>query len=150
MNLARYHDKPVRIVDVDGADFEGVAQYDSAEYCEIELGHAEEALEIENWVFYRKDILAVELLTGDGENGPFSAPYGRIERCNLEDGEDAVEDELQSDEPVHALRMLRCLEAEGGADLLGSEKVRDALEALVSYGDGEAKALAGRLLARDR
>ena len=59
-DLSAFDGAFVRITCRDGGVFDGVCAYDSDEYCEIELGADEDALEIDNWVFYRSDIRTVE------------------------------------------------------------------------------------------
>lgn len=60
INLSAFDGAFVRITCDDADVFEGVCTYDSDEYCEIEFGNTEDALEIDNWIFYRSRIRAVE------------------------------------------------------------------------------------------
>lgn len=62
MKLSDYDGKLVRLTDDNGQVFDGEAVWDSAEYCFHEYGEEEEALRIDNWLFYRSQIQSVELL----------------------------------------------------------------------------------------
>ena len=66
MKLSDYEEKPVRLTDVQGQVFDGEAVWDSESYCLHEYGEEEEALRIDNWLFYKSQIRRVELL-GDRE-----------------------------------------------------------------------------------
>ena len=50
----------VRIIDGEGLAFEGRCELDDAEYCLHEYGRAEDALNIDNWLFYGSDIQKAE------------------------------------------------------------------------------------------
>lgn len=60
MNLRAYDDLYLRLTTKDGEVFDGTAEYLSAEYCEVEYGCAEDALEIDDWLFYESQIRSVE------------------------------------------------------------------------------------------
>ena len=62
MDLSAYDEKKVRIRTVWGETFEGEAVFDSEEYCEHEYGWAEDSLKLDNWLFRRSDIDAIELI----------------------------------------------------------------------------------------
>ncbi len=109
MNLKKYDKKCIRLSCIDGKDYEGKCSYYSSEYCEHEHGVKEDCLEIVNFVFYEKDIKEIKILKKKGEFGVFSAPYGEIEKVNILDGIDAIEDQLYSDEFEDVYRMLMCL-----------------------------------------
>ena len=60
MKLSSFDGRRVRITQ--GSDvFEGECSWLPPEYCDIELGREDEALQIDNWVFYKEDITRVEL-----------------------------------------------------------------------------------------
>ena len=50
----------VRIIDGEGLAFEGRCELDDAEYCLHKYGRAEDALNIDNWLFYGSDIQKAE------------------------------------------------------------------------------------------
>ena len=58
--LEKYDGKSVIIHTFDEGGFEGEATYCDREYCEIEYGRDEEALEIDDWLFYAGDIERIE------------------------------------------------------------------------------------------
>ena len=110
MELRRYDGQAVRITDTEGEVFEGVCGHKVAEYCLHEYGREEEGLSIANFLFYRDDILAIESLEGrSGPWGRFSAPWGRIEERNADEGMDCIDEELFCEEDEHVIRLLRCL-----------------------------------------
>ena len=52
----------VRLTHCDGLVFEGWCVLDDAEYCLHEYGRAEDALNIDNWLFYGSDIRKAEVI----------------------------------------------------------------------------------------
>ena len=58
--LQRVDGQWVRLTHCDGLIFEGLCRLDDAEYCFHEYGRNEDALNIDNWLFYRGDILEAE------------------------------------------------------------------------------------------
>ncbi len=62
MKLSDYDGKLVRLTDDNGQVFDGETVWDSEEYCFHEYGVEEEALRIDNWLFYKSQIRHVELL----------------------------------------------------------------------------------------
>lgn len=65
MDLLAFDNQSVRITLKNGEVFDGAATYDSDEYCMHILGVGEQALEIDNWVFYESDIESVVPLEGE-------------------------------------------------------------------------------------
>ena len=80
-DLSRFDGACVRITCTDGGVFEGMCLYNHAEYCAIELGVHEDALEIDGWVFYRSGIRAVEPI---GEKGALLWMGRPVRRIRLE------------------------------------------------------------------
>lgn len=71
----------VRVVDREGLAFEGRGEALSAEYCLHEYGRAEDALEIDGWLFYVSDIGRAEAV----EPGPVGVWMGRpLHRMRLD------------------------------------------------------------------
>ena len=79
----------VRLTHFDGLVFEGRCELDDAEYCLHEYGRAEDALNIDNWLFYGSDIQKAEAVA-PGDVGLWmgkplhrmrldAAPFARIE-----------------------------------------------------------------------
>ncbi len=61
MKLTDFDGKTVKITFDDGTVFEGECAECSAEYCFAEFGREEEALQIDDWLFYESDIAEIEL-----------------------------------------------------------------------------------------
>ena len=62
MNLSDYDGKIMRVTDPNGRVFTGFAETHFSEYCLHEFGREEEALQIGSYLFYEKDITAIETL----------------------------------------------------------------------------------------
>lgn len=60
MSLIAYYDLFLRLETIDGEIFEGFGSHCSAEYCLHEFGREEEAMQIDNWLFYVGDIRRVQ------------------------------------------------------------------------------------------
>ncbi|MCR5369892.1 MAG: hypothetical protein K6E83_04220 [Clostridium sp.] len=111
MSLSGYDNKYVRITDVDGEVFEGIAYHNSEAYCFHEFGRFEECLQLVCFLFYKSDIQKIEVMDGPtGPYGHFSAPYGALEEQAVEEGYDLIDEFFSCEEEEHVLRMLRCLE----------------------------------------
>ena len=71
----------VRLTHCDGLVFEGRCEVEGAEYCLHEYGRAEDALNIDNWLFYGSDILQAEVT----EPGPVGVWMSRpLHRMRLD------------------------------------------------------------------
>ncbi len=148
MNIKKYDGKCVRLTDVEGNVFEGIAEYNSADYCEHEYGREQACLQIVNFLFFPNDIRRIESLEKrQTAFGHFSAPYGKLEVMNVTDGIDSVIEQLECEEPVHVYRMLLCLEAYPHLDRLkGLDKaLRDSM---ILTDDERCRKKAGELLER--
>ena len=66
MSLSKYDGKYVRIVAADGAVFDGECSWCPAEYCRDEYGRDEEALQIDDWLFFESTLLSVSVTEPDG------------------------------------------------------------------------------------
>ncbi len=83
MRLSSFDGQSVRLVTTEGEIFDGECQYFPAEYCEIELGGDEEALQIDSWVFYKSQIRSVTPLP---EGEPMLWQSLPLHRMRLEPG----------------------------------------------------------------
>ena len=124
MDLKRYDGKCVRITDTRGCEYEGFCDYNSAEYCEHEFGSAEDCLQLVCVLFFERDISRIEILKEEGHYGGFSGPYGRLETEGAEDGPVIIDEFFSCEDPVHIVRMLRCI----SAMMSGQEKKPESLE----------------------
>ena len=59
MELSTFDEPCVRLITTEDEIFDGLCRYCPAEYCQIELGGDEEALEIDHWVFYKSRVRSV-------------------------------------------------------------------------------------------
>ncbi len=149
MNIRDFDNKCIRITDVSGDVYEGIASYFNSEYVFHEYGCDQEALCLTPVLFYKDDISSVVSL--EGTNGPFghySEKYGLLERTCLDGGTDLIGEVFDSDEDDRILRLLYCM-----SDSFQSltDGVVPMLETLVKYNKddrvvNEAKSLLERFL----
>ena len=110
MNIRDFDNKCVRITDVSGDVYEGIASYFNSEYVFHEYGCDQEALCLTPVLFYKDDISSVVSL--EGTNGPFghySEKYGLLERTCLDGGTDLIGEIFDLDDDDSILRMLLCI-----------------------------------------
>ena len=106
INLGNFDGKRVLLITTDNVEFEGIGEYHNKDYCEHVFNRREPGLEIANFNFFRSEVRYIENL----KNRPYSAPFGKIEELNYEDGADSIEEELFCEEDDHVYRMLMCIE----------------------------------------
>ncbi|MCR5652900.1 MAG: hypothetical protein K6F88_03775 [Ruminococcus sp.] len=142
MNLRKFDNRRVRITCNNGEVYEGVCEYNNAEYGEIEFGRSEESLEIFNFLFYKNEIASVDIL------GNFSKPYGKIEEYYTQDGIDEFKDMLFDENKEHIIRLLICVEDRlKETDYPYRYEVIEDLRAFEKYADDEeSKAEVKRIL----
>lgn len=110
-DLRDYDGQCVRLTELGGEAFDGVCAYSGPEYNEHEYGRGEAALQIERLLFYEGDIASLKRLEDrGGPYGRFRDAYGNLEERTVACGADLVEEALESEQPEHVLRLLRCLE----------------------------------------
>ena len=150
-NIRQFDGKCVRIVDRWGSVFDGICMFNSVDYDEHEFGRREESLQIENYIFYKRQIKQVTVLEANsGPYSPFLDAYGELEEDALKDGMVLTEDILLSEENVHSLRMMNCINAhiaKGEIDKLPpcAELIK-TLNELVTYNQDEDIQRQGRWL----
>lgn len=151
-NIKQYDGKCVRIIDCWGTVLDGICMFNSADYSEHEFGRREEALQIENYIVYKRQIKQVIVLEeNSGPYSPFLDAYGELEEDALREGMVLTEDILLSEENVHSLRMMNCINAhidKGELDKLPpAEELIKTLNELVKYNqDGDIQREGKRLL----
>lgn len=151
MKLSQFDGKCVRLTDDLGNVFEGICCYNGKEYNEHEFGRAEDGVQIGFMLIYRSQIKKIESLEKHhGPYGHFSAPYGALEEIAVEDGLDMIDEVFLSEEEIHTLRLMTCIEQylDDGRDSELPE--RQALSALLQklpcfYKDEEVRRQAKRL-----
>ena len=88
-DLQKLDGRYVRLTHSDGLVFEGLCRLDDAEYCLHEYGREEDALNIDNWIFYADDIRSAEI----AEPGPVGLWMSRpLHRMRLDAGPFAAVD----------------------------------------------------------
>ena len=143
MELKKFDGKCVRIIDLSKDAFDGICHHNSAEYDEHEYGRSEESLQIENFLFYERDIKEIQSLEeNSGPYGKFLDPYGKLEILTVEDGIDSIEDVLFSEEDEHVIRLLNCLEEyldpDSGLTVSDPEAIIEALNKLLDVNSNTA------------
>ena len=104
MNLKRYDNKCIRLVDGLGDIYEGVARHDSRDYNFHEYGKDEESIQMSHTIFFKFVIKKIEIIDS------FSDKYGLLEESLLESGMDMVDEVLTSEEDISITRLLFCIE----------------------------------------
>ena len=99
MNLVKYDNKLVRIIDSDNNQYEGICSYNNEEFNECEYGTNEESLDIICIKFYKSDIKEVEIIN------KFSKDYGKFEESIIES--DLIDEVFDSEENEHIYRLLK-------------------------------------------
>ena len=104
MDLRKYDDKLVRIEDVLGDIYEGVARHDSRDYNFHEYGKDEESIQMSHTIFFKSFIKKIDIIDS------FSDRYGLLEESLIESGMDMVDEVLTSEEDISITRLLFCIE----------------------------------------
>lgn len=104
MNLIKYDNRFIRLVDGLGNIYEGVARYDSRDYNLHEYGKEEESIQMSHTIFFKSFIKKIEIIDS------FSDKYGLLEESIIDLGMDMVDEVLTSEEDVSINRLLLCLE----------------------------------------
>ena len=104
MNLKRYDNKCIRLVDGLGDIFEGVARHDSRDYNFHEYGKDEESIQMSNTIFFKSFIRKIDIIDS------FSDKYGLLEESLIESGMDMIDEVLTSEDDISINRLLLCLE----------------------------------------
>lgn len=104
MNLIKYDNRFIRLVDGLGDIYEGIARYDSRDYNLHEYGKEEESIQMSHTIFFKSFIKKIEIIDS------FSDKYGLLEESIIDLGMDMVDEVLTSEEDVSINRLLLCLE----------------------------------------
>ena len=104
MNLLKYDNKCVRIIDIDNECYEGICSFNGREYNEFVFGKKEDSVQILNIIFYKSCIKRIEEL--DSFN---STEYGALEELIIHSDIDVIEDALDYEEEIHNERLLLCM-----------------------------------------
>ncbi len=141
INIKRYDNKKIRLEDLEGNQFEGIAIYDGKEYNELEYGRREESLTLSQNIFYRSEIKKVVCIK------EYSSSYGKLEETVLEAGIDLIEEVLDSEEEDSVYRMLCCLEEKYFCLAKSDQtKLYDILNTIIKYSNKKEIKEKARLL----
>lgn len=117
MNLKKYDEKCIKIIDIFGYEYEGNAIYNNQEYTYHEFGRDEDSLQILNYLFFKETIKKIIVL----ENG-FTNDYGYLEKEIVKYGIDEIENAIDYEDNDHICRIIRCIK-----DMRKSKKKEDLI-----------------------
>lgn len=104
MNLKKYDNKCVRIIDTDDNIFEGNCIFNSREYNEHEYGMNEDSLQILNISFYKSYIKSIEILKELRKD-----EYTMLEELIVNSDKDFLDDALDMCNEIEKERLMLCI-----------------------------------------
>lgn len=104
MNLQKYDNKLIQIIDNQNNKYEGICEYYNQEYSFHEYGKDEDCLEIFGFLFYKKDIKKIKCIRN------YTSKYSNIEKIIVDDGIDSIKEAFESEENDYIYRILLYLE----------------------------------------
>ena len=104
MNLKKYDNKCVRIIDTDDNIFEGNCIFNSREYNEHEYGMNEDSLQILNISFYKSYIKSIEILKELRKD-----EYTMLEELIVDSDKDFLDDALDMCNEIEKERLMLCI-----------------------------------------
>lgn len=128
MKLSNFDDKIVRLEDIFGNTYEGIAIYNNEEYNYHEYGNNEESIVLDNIMFFKSLILNVE------EIKDFSNKYGYLEEEVIEAGIDIIDEVLDSEDNISIYRLLLCIKDKLDT-FYEKEELFKLLDRLIKYND---------------
>lgn len=132
MNLSKYDDKCVRIVDGLGDIYEGIARFDSKDYNFHEYGRDEESIQMSNTIFYKSFIKKIEVIDS------FSDKYGLLEESLIESGMVMIDEILTSEDDISINRLLLCIEDKiNSFSKKDKEELFKLLDTFIKYNDDD-------------
>ena len=132
MNLKRYDNKYIRLVDGLGDIYEGVARHDSRDYNFHEYGKDEESIQMSHTIFFKSFIKKIDIIDS------FSDKYGLLEESLLESGMDMVDEVLTSEDDISINRLLLCLEDKiKSLSKSDRDELMNILDTFIKYNDYE-------------
>ena len=148
MKLKDYDNKCIKIICPNGDVFEGSCIYNSSEYNEHEYGRKEDSLQIENFLFYKNDIQEIiNLENHQGPYGKFTTRYSMLERLNVKDGIDTINEILFEDEDDEEIyRFLLCID-DYFSELTNQQEILKSLTKMLEYNkDQKINSLISKML----
>ena len=132
MNLKRYDNKCIRLVDGLGDIYEGVARHDSRDYNFHEYGKDEESIQMSYTIFFKSFIKKIDIIDS------FSDKYGLLEESLIESGMDMVDEVLTSEDDISINRLLLCLEDKiKSLSKSDRDELMNILDTFIKYNDYE-------------
>lgn len=132
MNLKRYDNKFIRLVDGLGDIYEGVARHDSRDYNFHEYGKDEESIQMSHTIFFKSFIKKIDIIDS------FSDKYGLLEESLIESGMDMVDEVLTSEDDISINRLLLCLEDKiKSLSKSDRDELMNILDTFIKYNDYE-------------
>ncbi len=132
MNLKRYDNKCIRLVDGLGDIYEGVARHDSRDYNFHEYGKDEESIQMSHTIFFKSFIKKIDIIDS------FSDKYGLLEESLIESGMDMVDEVLTSEDDISINRLLLCLEDKiKSLSKSDRDELMNILDTFIKYNDYE-------------
>ena len=104
MNLKKYDNKCVRIIDTDDNIFEGNCIFNSREYNEHEYGMNEDSLQILNISFYKSYIKSIEIIKELKKD-----EYTMLEELIVDSDKDFLDDALDMCNEIEKERLMLCI-----------------------------------------
>ena len=132
MNLKRYDNKFISLVDGLGDIYEGVARHDSRDYNFHEYGKDEESIQMSHTIFFKSFIKKIDIIDS------FSDKYGLLEESLIESGMDMVDEVLTSEDDISINRLLLCLEDKiKSLSKSDRDELMNILDTFIKYNDYE-------------
>ena len=130
MNLIKYDNKCIRLVDGLGDVYEGIARYDSRDYNFHEYGKDEESIQMSHTIFFKSFINKIDIIDS------FSDKYGLLEESLIESGMDMVDVVLTSEDDISINRLLSCLEDKiNSFSKSDKDELKNILDTFIKYND---------------
>ena len=130
MDLKRYDNKCIRLVDGLGDIYEGVARHDSRDYNFHEYGKDEESIQMSHTIFFNSFINKIDIIDS------FSDKYGLLEESLIESGMDMVDVVLTSEDDISINRLLSCLEDKiNSFSKSDKDELKNILDTFIKYND---------------
>ena len=121
MKLNKYDNKLVKIVTIDDEIFEGVADYNSKDYCYHEFGRDKECLQIVNVLFFDDYIKEIKIIDN------FTTKYSKLEEFIVEDGIPAIIEAIEEDD-IYKERIIKFIK-DNKIELIKELKERRVIDA---------------------
>ena len=121
MNLKKYDNKLVKIIDDTGTAFEGLCYFYDKEYNEHEYGRNEKSLKILNVIFFESTIKDVTIIDTFDDS-----KYGNLELLIIGSDTDFIQDALEYENEIHNDRLVRCIN--DNIEKLDKEKILEIIK----------------------